>query len=143
MMSNILKKMSQRDPSEFLDNMSDYLLIEYASGFFKMHSQLCNHFPKVLIKMHATAQKENAKPENIDKQVVFKESIWIKTLTIAKLCVEAKADYSNTDALAYLLNRFGMIDKAKEMAEKSVKLAPEDKKKDLWAYKFINEEADS
>lgn len=61
-------------------------------------------------------------------------------LKMAKRSVELDANFANIDTYAFLLNRVGQKEKAKVQAKKSVELAPEDQKKDLWALKFLNGE---
>jgi len=59
---------------------------------------------------------------------------------MAKRSVELNANFANIDTYAFLLNKVGQKEEAKVQAEKSVKLAPEDQKKDLWAAKFLKGE---
>ncbi|MCZ4695961.1 DUF255 domain-containing protein [Ancylomarina euxinus] len=61
-------------------------------------------------------------------------------LKMAKRSVELNANFANIDTYAFLLNKVGQKEEAKFQAEKSVKLAPEDQKKDLWAVKFLSGE---
>jgi len=61
-------------------------------------------------------------------------------LKMAKRSVELDANFANIDTYAFLLNKAGQKENAKIQAEKSVKLAPEDQKKDLWAVKFLKGE---
>ena len=51
--------------------------------------------------------------------------------------VELNANFKNIDTYAFLLNKVGQKEEAKVQAEKSVKLAPEDQKKNLWSTKFL------
>jgi len=59
---------------------------------------------------------------------------------MAKRSVELNANFANIDTYAFLLNKVGQKEEAKVQAEKSVELAPEDQKKDLWAAKFLKGE---
>ena len=59
---------------------------------------------------------------------------------MAKRSVELNANFANIDTYAFLLNKVGQKEEAKVQAKKSVELAPEDQKKDLWAAKFLKGE---
>ncbi|MGZ2371683.1 thioredoxin fold domain-containing protein [Ancylomarina sp. YFZ004] len=59
---------------------------------------------------------------------------------MAKRSVELNANFANIDTYAFLLNKVGQKENAKIQAEKSVELAPEDQKKDLWAVEFLKGE---
>ncbi|RXQ91485.1 DUF255 domain-containing protein [Ancylomarina salipaludis] len=61
-------------------------------------------------------------------------------LKMAKRSVELNANFANIDTYAFLLNKAGQNKEAKVQAEKSVKLAPQDQKKDLWSDKFLKGE---
>ncbi len=60
-----------------------------------------------------------------------------KALKMAKRSVELNANFANIDTYACVLNKAGMIEEAKVQAKKSIELAPEDQKKDLWSSAFI------
>ncbi|RZT96424.1 thioredoxin-like protein [Ancylomarina subtilis] len=76
----------------------------------------------------------SAAKEDIDKELVS------KVVKMAKRSVELNANFENIDAYAYILNKSGQIEEAKIQAAKSIELAPEDQKKDLWSVKFLEGE---
>lgn len=61
-------------------------------------------------------------------------------LKMAKRSVELDENFANIDTYAFLLNKAGQNKEARVQAEKSVKLAPQDQKKDLWSVKFLKGE---
>ncbi len=58
-------------------------------------------------------------------------------LKMAKRSVEIDANFANIDTYACLLSKAGLTEDAKIQAKKSVELAPEDQKKDLWSSQFL------
>ena len=60
-----------------------------------------------------------------------------KALKMAKRSVELNTNFANIDTYACLLNKAGMVEEAKVQAKKSIDLAPEEQKKDLWSSVFI------
>jgi len=63
-----------------------------------------------------------------------------KAVKMAKRSVELNTNFLNTDTYACILNKAGQIEEAKIQASKSIELAPEDQKKDLWSMKFLEGE---
>jgi len=63
-----------------------------------------------------------------------------KAVKMAKRSVELNTNFLNTDTYACILNKAGQIEEAKIQAAKSIELAPEDQKKDLWSMKFLEGE---
>ncbi len=129
------KIMNDPDPNEFLDRFSDRALKDSYDN-----PRVLSMVVGIIIGRHFGLEEKNAKAENEDAKIKIKESIWEKAFKIAKRAVELEAGYLNLNCYAYLLNREGQIEEAKKMAEQALELAPEDKKKDLWVFKFINGE---
>lgn len=69
--------------------------------------------------------------EDLDKELVS------KAVKMAKRSVELNANFANIDTYACVLNKAGQIEEAKIQAAKSIELAPEDQKKDLWSTQFL------
>ncbi len=114
-------KSMKEDPNKLFGKLADF--------------SLKNNFdePQLLNKLAVKILKTSTRTD-------FKQELWEKVLKIAKRLVELKADYQNTDIYAHVLYKAGQIEEAKKVAEQSVKLVPEDKKKDLWAFKYLNGE---
>ncbi|WP_320018595.1 hypothetical protein [Labilibaculum manganireducens] len=70
--------------------------------------------------------------EDLDKELVN------KAVKMAKRSVELNANFANIDTYACILNKAGQIEEAKIQAAKSIELAPEDQKKDLWSLQFMS-----
>ncbi|WP_461643519.1 thioredoxin family protein [Labilibaculum euxinus] len=71
--------------------------------------------------------------EDLDKELVN------KAVKMAKRSVELNTNFANIDTYACILNKAGRTEEAKIQAAKSIELAPEDQKKDLWSAIFLNE----
>ncbi len=76
----------------------------------------------------------------VDSKVELSNDIMSKGLKMAKRSVELDTNFANTDTYAFILYKVGQKDKAKEYAAKSVELAPEEHKNDLWSLKYIKGE---
>ncbi|MDM8158446.1 thioredoxin domain-containing protein [Labilibaculum sp. K2S] len=70
--------------------------------------------------------------EDLDKELVN------KAVKMAKRSVELNANFENIDTYACILNKAGRKEDAIIQAKKSVELAPEDQKNDLWSAGFLN-----
>ncbi|PKQ63271.1 hypothetical protein BZG01_16245 [Labilibaculum manganireducens] len=70
--------------------------------------------------------------EDLDKELVN------KAVKMAKRSVELNANFANIDTYACILNKDGQTEEAKIQAAKSIELAPEDQKKDLWSLQFMS-----
>ncbi len=129
------KLMNDPDPNKFLDTFSDRALKESYDN-----PKTLAFVVGLVISKHFGLEEKNAKAENKDAKIEIKKSIWEKAFKMAKRSVELEGGYLNLNCYAYLLNREGQIEEAKKMAEQALELAPEDKKKDLWVFKFMNGE---
>ncbi len=107
------------DKNKFFDAFADFTL-KYESE----NSQALNQAAWMIV---------DAK-EEVNKEILEKAA------KMAKRSVELDANFANTDTYAYALYKLEQIDKAKEYAAKSVELAPENQKKDLWSLKLVNGE---
>lgn len=89
---------------------------------------------------------ENSKALNryawmiVDAKVELGKEILVKAVKMAKRSVELDANFANLDTYAFALYKIGNFDQAMEQAKKSVELAPEENKKDLWSLKYMNGE---
>ncbi|SMO42123.1 Thioredoxin-like [Saccharicrinis carchari] len=60
-----------------------------------------------------------------------------KAIIMAKRSIELNTNFANIDTYACVLNKAGRIKEAKVQAKKSIELATEEQKKDLWSVKFM------
>ena len=73
-----------------------------------------------------------------DAKVELSKEILTKAMKIAKKSVEINANFANTDTYALTLYKLGMQEEAMKYAKKSIALAPEESKNDLWSAKLVN-----
>ncbi len=76
----------------------------------------------------------------VDAKIEVKEDILQKALEIAKRAVKLHEGFVNLNTYAYALYKVGEIDEAMKMAKKSVDMASEEERKDLWSQKCLNGE---
>jgi len=76
----------------------------------------------------------------IDAKEELSNDLLKKALNMAKHSVELNENYANLDTYALGLYKTGKIDEANKMAKKSVDLATDEEKKNLWSLKLVNGE---
>ena len=114
--------MLQRDPDrkKFYNALADYTL-KYEFD----NSKNLNQYAWKIVEAK----------EDLGKEILN------KALKMAKRSVDLDTNFANTDTYAYILYKLGQKKEAREFASKSVELATDEQKTDLWSAQYLDGEA--